>query len=58
MACNKDCNCFICQSNKIKKRNTNNNLQKIAKEFENKSGGIISKKDIYNIAKIYKNKGE
>ncbi len=36
----------------IKKENKSKiNIQKIAKEFEDKSNGIISKKDIYDILK-------
>lgn len=36
------------QSSRIKKRLAIDNLQKIAIEFNKKSGGIISKKDINN----------
>lgn len=37
--------------NQIKEENKKVDINKIAKEFEEKSNGIISKKDIYDIYK-------
>jgi hypothetical protein len=56
MACKPGCNCFICQSKKIKQRNKKNALNKIAQEFETKSGGIITKSDIINLGNDYTKK--
>ena len=47
----KNCDCLACQCKKIKARNNKANLDRLAHEFEVKSGGIITRQDIYKIAK-------
>lgn len=46
---NGTCDCWNCQVKKIKRRNAKLELDKIAKEFDTKSGGIITVKDFYKI---------
>lgn len=43
-----DYNKILKEAEKIKKRNSKTNIENLGKDFENKSGGIITKKDIYN----------
>jgi hypothetical protein len=45
----KHCQCPICQAARIKNRNKELENLRIAKEFEEKSGGTISKNDILEI---------
>ena len=46
---NKRCSCYMCQAVRIKDRLRDDNKLKIAKEFEDLSGGIITKKDVLQI---------
>jgi hypothetical protein len=43
-----DYNKILKEAEKIKKRNKKVSIESIGKEYEKKSGSIITKKDIYN----------
>jgi hypothetical protein len=45
----KRCSCYMCQAKRIKDRLRDENRLKIAKEFEDLSNGIITKKDVLQI---------